>query len=51
MIIFPLSMPGRIVLVLIAIFLGLIFWMLWKPEFWRRVFKKKDKFQEPPKMR
>ena len=46
MVIFPLSWPARIVLILIAIVLGLIFWMMVKPEFWRRVWGKKDEQKE-----
>jgi hypothetical protein len=50
-VIFPLSVPGRIILVIIAIFLGMICWMVWKPEFWRKLIgKKKTDVQEPPKM-
>jgi len=41
--IFPLSILGKIVLVIIAIVLGLIFWMMSKPEAWRRRFKKEIK--------
>jgi hypothetical protein len=36
MIIFPLSIPGKIVLILIAIVLGLIWSMLQWPDFWKR---------------
>jgi hypothetical protein len=38
--IFPLSIPGKIVLILIAIMLGLIFWMMSKPEHWSWLFKR-----------
>jgi len=40
MIIFPLSVGGRIVLMLVAVILGLICWMMWKPDHWRWLFKK-----------
>jgi chromate transport protein ChrA len=46
MVIFPLSWPGKIVLILIAIALGLIYWMLAKPEHWTWMRKKKDDAQE-----
>lgn len=42
MIIFPLSGPGRFVLILIAIVLGLIFWMMAKPEHWTWLRKNND---------
>lgn len=40
MIIFPLSVPGKIVLVLVAIVLGLIFAMMQWPEFFKKHFRK-----------
>ena len=43
MIIFPLSWLGKIALMLIAIFLGLILWMLWKPERWKKFWRKGEK--------
>lgn len=46
-VIFPLSVPGRIVLVLIAVMLGVICWGLWFPEKFKAVvqwwMKKKEK--------
>lgn len=42
MVIFPLSWPGKIVLMIIAIILGLMFWMVAKPEHWMWLRKKKD---------
>lgn len=45
MIIFPLSVPGKIVLILIAIVLGLIFSMLWFPQTWRKIFKNENLFK------
>jgi hypothetical protein len=47
MMIFPLSVPGKIILVMIAVVLGLIFWMLAKPAQWGWLFKRlKDKPKE-----
>ena len=42
MIIFPLSWPAKIVLILIALFLGLIFSMLQWPGWWRKHFRKQS---------
>lgn len=41
-IIFPLSWSGRIVLILIAVALGLIFWGMMKPDLFKRIFRKGD---------
>jgi len=41
MIIFPLSIPGKIVLILIAIIIGLIFWGMMRPEMFRKWFGQK----------
>jgi hypothetical protein len=41
MIIFPLDPWSRGVLILIAVVLGLIFTMMWKPEWWRKLLGKK----------
>lgn len=43
--IFPLSVPGKIVLILIAIFLGLIWSMFQYPATWKRLLGKKP--EEP----
>lgn len=40
MVIFPLSVPGKIVLMLIAILLGLIWSMLQFPGMWKRLMRK-----------
>ena len=37
-VIFPLSVGGRVVLVLIALILGLICWMMWAPQHWKWLF-------------
>lgn len=42
MIIFPLSWPGKVVLILIAIVLGLIFSMIQWPQFWKNLMRKKE---------
>jgi hypothetical protein len=49
MIIFPLSTPGKIILILIAIALGLIWSQLMWPGYWRKLFKKTEqpKSQQP----
>lgn len=40
---FPLNTLGRVILILVAIVLGMIFSMMMWPEFWRKVFRgKKD---------
>lgn len=43
MIIFPLSPLGKVVLILVAVVLGLIFWALWYPESFKKIFGKKKK--------
>jgi hypothetical protein len=43
MVIFPLSWPGKIVLILIALMLGFIFWMMMSPERAKKWFGKKEK--------
>ncbi|MBR9701160.1 hypothetical protein GOV11_04815 [Candidatus Woesearchaeota archaeon] len=46
MMIFPLSIAGKIVLICIAVVLGVIFWMMSKPAHWKWLFdalKKKNK--------
>jgi uncharacterized protein YneF (UPF0154 family) len=48
-IIFPLSWPARIVFILIAIVLGLIFWMVYKPELWRKWLRKDPPINEKGK--
>ena len=40
MIIFPLSWPGKIVLILVAIALGLIWSMLMWPAAWRKLLRR-----------
>ena len=47
MIIFPLSTPGKIVLILVAIALGLIWSQLQFPGWWRKFFKKNEQPQQP----
>lgn len=42
MIIFPLSIPGKIILILIAVVLGLIFSMIQWPQFWKNLLRKKE---------
>ena len=54
MIIFPLSIPAKIVLVLIAVMLGLIFYGMCKPEFLKKLFRKRQeakaaKLEQPTK--
>ena len=54
MILFPLSWPAKIVLILIAIFLGFILYALWKPERFKKWFRKGEqseylKSEELPK--
>ena len=44
--IFPLSIPAKIVLVLIAIFLGLIWSMLQWPGWWKKHFRKQSEVVE-----
>jgi hypothetical protein len=39
MMIFPLSIPAKIVLILICMFIGMIFSMMQWPEFWKRRFR------------
>ena len=48
MIIFPLSWPGKVVLILIMIIIGLIFWGMMRPEMFRRWFgqKKYEKMEQ-----
>ena len=43
MMIFPLSIAGKVVLILIAIVLGFVTWMMWRPEHWRWLFDKLKK--------
>ena len=46
MVIFPLSWPGKIALMLIALALGLTYLMMSRPDLWRKVvsrFKKNKK--------
>jgi len=40
MIIFPLSIPAKIVFILIACFIGAIWSMMTYPDFWKRRFRK-----------
>ena len=40
MMIFPLSWPGKIVLIFIAILLGLIFWAMHRPDHFRKFIAK-----------
>jgi len=40
MIIFPLSIPGKIVLILVMIVLGLIFYGMMRPGFFQKLFRK-----------
>lgn len=40
MMIFPLSWPAKIVLMLICIFIGMIWSMMTWPEWWKRRFRK-----------
>lgn len=47
--IFPLSWPGKIVLIGIAISLGIICWMLWRPQDWQWLIKKKVKEKKEEK--
>jgi hypothetical protein len=47
MIIFPLSIPGKIALILIMIVLGLILYGLSKPGFFKKFFKRKEDVLEP----
>ena len=42
-VIFPLSIPGKIALTLIAVFLGLIWSMMQWPAWWKKKLGKKDK--------
>jgi len=47
--IFPLPWPGKIVLMIIAVMLGLICWMMYKPEHWTWLFdalRKRNKENE-----
>jgi hypothetical protein len=41
--IFPLSVAGKIVLTLIALMLGLILWVLHKPDHFKKMLNKKQK--------
>ncbi len=44
MVIFPLSWPGKVVLILIALALGLVYLMMSKPELWKKITgRNKDK--------
>jgi hypothetical protein len=46
--IFPLTTPGRIVFILIAIVLGLIWSMFMWPNLWRKMLGKKQQSVPPP---
>ena len=45
--IFPLSTSGRIILILIAVVIGLIWSMFQFPDFWRRLYKKQKPEVKP----
>lgn len=47
MIIFPLSVPGKIVLILVAIALGLIWSMLMWPAAWRKLLRRPAVPEQP----
>jgi|WetSurMetagenome_2_1015567.scaffolds.fasta_scaffold386447_2 hypothetical protein len=49
MIVFPLSWASKIVLILIAIVLGVIFWGMVHPGFFRKLFGKKRYEEEHEK--
>jgi len=40
MMIFPLSIPAKIVFVLVCLFIGMIFSMMQWPDFWKKKFRK-----------
>ena len=42
MMIFPLSIPAKIILIIIAFFIGMIWSMMTYPEFWKRKFRKSN---------
>jgi hypothetical protein len=44
--VFPLSIAGKIVLILIAIALGIIWYGLRKPEFFKKLFRKREEQKE-----
>jgi len=46
MIIFPLSMGGKVALIVIAILLGIICFRLWFTDTWAKWFGKKEKKAE-----
>lgn len=43
MMIFPLSIPAKIVLILIMIFIGMIWSMMTYPDWWKRRIRKGDR--------
>ena len=47
-VIFPLSVPGKIVLFLVAIVLGLIWSMMVWPDAWRKMLKNDDFLRKKP---